>query len=90
MVQQELEEEVASKSLTGTLMKISRKLIQPFKQRTRVLLIDDSETVLQVMSRWLEKQGCVVYSAENGREGLYAMQLMPYDLVFVDFLMVRV
>jgi len=89
MVQQEIEEDEMKRSLTGALKRLGRKVSTPFQSRTRVLLVDDSETVLTVMSKWLENKGCVVYSAENGREGLYALQIMQYDLVFVDFLMVR-
>ena len=86
-IKKDLYEEEASKSITGVLRNITRKLVQPFQSRLRVLLIDDSSTVLQIMTKWLEKQGCIALCAENGKEGLHALQALPFDLCFVDFLM---
>ena len=86
-IEKDLYEEEVSKSITGVLRNITRKLVKPFQSRLRVLLVDDSATVLQIMTKWLEKQGCIALCAENGREGLHALQTIPFDLCFVDFLM---
>ena len=61
----------------------------PLKTPVRVLVIDDSVAIQKVMKRWLECNGCVVTSAENGKVGLFLLKEQQFDIAFVDFLMVR-
>ena len=55
----------------------------------RVLLVDDSLVIIKVMRRWLESNGCIVTSAENGKVALELLKLHSFDITFIDFLMVR-
>ena len=50
----------------------------------RVLLVEDSPTNQIVSSRILQKFGCVVDLAENGKEAVDALLGGSYDLVFMD------
>jgi signal transduction histidine kinase/HPt (histidine-containing phosphotransfer) domain-containing protein len=49
-----------------------------------VLLVDDSAVNREVARRWLEKWGCEVSMAVNGREAFEAVQQKSYDLVLMD------
>jgi CheY-like chemotaxis protein len=53
----------------------------------QVLLVDDSITVLKILSIWLTKNNCVVTKALNGFQALELMKVNAYDLVLLDFLM---
>ena len=51
-----------------------------------VLIIDDSSTIRLILRRFLDKMGCQVVEAENGREGLDRLKEMPHvDIVLVDW-----
>jgi PleD family two-component response regulator len=54
----------------------------------RVLVVDDSVPIVKMLTRWLEKQGCIVSSAPNGKIGLAMLQEHQYDILLLDFLMV--
>ena len=56
----------------------------------RVLLVDDSVAIQKVMKRWLENNGCIVTSAQNGKVGLALLKEQNFDITFMDFLMVSV
>jgi CheY-like chemotaxis protein len=51
---------------------------------TRVLIVEDNLTNQRVAQRMLERAGCFVSVAFNGREGLDAFRTQPFDLVFMD------
>jgi CheY-like chemotaxis protein len=53
----------------------------------RVLLADDNEINLVVISRMLEKQGHRIDTAGNGLEAVEAVRTRPYDLVVMDIMM---
>ena len=55
----------------------------------RVLVVDDSSAIQKVLKRWLESNGCIVTSAENGKNGLALLKEQNFDITFMDFLMVR-
>ena len=55
----------------------------PITQR-RVLLVDDNVVNQKVASKVLEKMGCRVDVAANGREAVDSWSRMPYDLIFMD------
>jgi len=57
---------------------------------TRVLVADDSETVLLMLRRRLEDEGYEVITAEDGKEALEAIEgPMAPDVVLLDAMMPR-
>ncbi len=61
-------------------------------KRLNVLVVDDDNVAINVLSPSLLARGCEVTSAHNGREGLATLLKSvelrkPFDLVFVDLLM---
>lgn len=53
----------------------------------RVLLVDDDTTLRMALTRYLEKRGYAVQSAESGAEALKLFELDPPDLVVSDVMM---
>jgi CheY-like chemotaxis protein/signal transduction histidine kinase len=56
-------------------------------RKMRALLIEDSEVSRKSMRRMLTKLGFEVVEAENGMNGLKALHVKLFDIVFCDFLM---
>ncbi|MEI6512701.1 MAG: PAS domain S-box protein [bacterium] len=54
------------------------------KKHTRVLVVDDNTTNLEVTLLLLQKLGYTVDTARNGLEALRAFSNYPYDLVLMD------
>ena len=54
------------------------------KVHARVLVVDDNTTNQKVARLMLENLGCRVDVAANGKEALELLDLLPYDLVFMD------
>lgn len=55
--------------------------------RCRVLVVEDDSTNLAVCKRLLEKSGCDVAVASNGKEALDAIAVLELDLVLMDIQM---
>lgn len=55
----------------------------------RVLVIDDSPTILKVVQLVLSKAGFIVEVAETGEEGLELARQSPPQLILLDFVMPR-
>mmetsp|Transcript_51311 Transcript_51311/g.69880 ORF Transcript_51311/g.69880 Transcript_51311/m.69880 type:complete len:698 (-) Transcript_51311:644-2737(-) len=53
----------------------------------RVLVIEDSTTIRKLLCKSLRLVGCETDQAEDGQQGLQALQKCHYDLVLVDFMM---
>ena len=53
----------------------------------RILVIDDSPTILKVVQLVLSKAGFEVVTAASGEEGLELAMATPPDLIFLDFVM---
>lgn len=53
----------------------------------RVLLIDDSQTVLEMVSAYLEDAGLLVSTAESGEQGLAVIGAVQPDIVVCDMQM---
>jgi CheY-like chemotaxis protein len=54
---------------------------------TRILVIDDEESVRTVLRQILEKEGYEIGDAENGAVGLKLLYAHPPDLVITDLFM---
>ena len=53
----------------------------------KILLIDDEQDILEILSYNLEKEGYEVFTANNGNEGIEkAKQILP-DLILLDVMM---
>ena len=52
-----------------------------------ILIIDDEQSIRDLLKEVLEKAGHRVIEAKNGREGLGLYQQQPVDLVIMDLLM---
>lgn len=57
------------------------------EKRSRVLIADDSMIDLMSLQKLLEKAGCDVVTASNGREAVEEFDTGDYDLVLMDILM---
>jgi two-component system, chemotaxis family, chemotaxis protein CheY len=51
---------------------------------TRVLTVDDSRTMLDMLRVALTSRGFTVVQAENGKQGLEALENGPFDVVISD------
>jgi two-component system, sensor histidine kinase and response regulator len=51
--------------------------------RMRVLIVEDNAVNQMVAARLLEKLGCRVDLAANGREAVEMIGLLPYDAIFM-------
>jgi two-component system alkaline phosphatase synthesis response regulator PhoP len=53
----------------------------------KILLIDDEQDILEILSYNLRKEGYQVYTANNGNEGIAkAKEIIP-DLILLDVMM---
>ncbi len=53
-------------------------------RQARILVIDDEDSVRDVLSRMLKAKGHQVAVASNGEEGIERFRSEPFDLVFTD------
>ncbi len=56
----------------------------PSPSRLRVLLAEDNPVNAKLAARLLEKLGCVVELAANGKEVLAALERIDYEILFMD------
>jgi signal transduction histidine kinase/ActR/RegA family two-component response regulator len=59
-------------------------------RRARILVIDDEDSVRDILSRMLKTKGHKVVVAPNGEEGIERFKSEPFDLVFTDLGMPKV
>lgn len=57
---------------------------------SRVLVVDDEPMVRDVLARYLEKDGFVVETAEDGEGALTALQRSSPDVVLLDLMLPRI
>lgn len=60
---------------------------KPKKETGRVLVLDDDRQTRKMMRRILEKTGCDVQTAADGREAIRYFRENPADLVITDLIM---
>jgi DNA-binding response OmpR family regulator len=53
----------------------------------RILIIDDERSIHEVVRAYLERDGFIVYSASNGREGLELALSKPPALIVLDLML---
>jgi DNA-binding NtrC family response regulator len=53
-------------------------------EQTRILVIDDDESIRETLSKALEKAGYVVETAESGTEAIEKAQANFYNLALID------
>jgi response regulator RpfG family c-di-GMP phosphodiesterase len=58
-------------------------------ERARVLVVDDEETIREMLGEFLELEGYHVTTAVDGMEALDALDGAPFDLVLTDMKMPR-
>ncbi len=56
-------------------------------EKTKLLIIDDDEQLVEAMCLYLTKAGYEVSTASNGRDGLQTMYLDRPDLIVLDIMM---
>jgi CheY-like chemotaxis protein len=56
-------------------------------RKTRVLVIDDDEAVLEATTGLLRSEGFDVVAAPHGEAGVEAVKARPFDVVIVDVFM---
>ena len=57
------------------------------KNKTQILLVDDTEITLEVLQRNLEEQCYKVFTAQNVSEALSVLEIQKIDLVITDYKM---
>lgn len=55
--------------------------------RKKILLVDDEQDILEMLSYNLEKEGYEVHTASNGNEGVAAAKKIVPDLILLDVMM---
>lgn len=55
--------------------------------KTKILIVDDEESILNLVSSYLRPEGYVVYTASDGPTGLMAAQAYKPDLVVLDVML---
>lgn len=53
-------------------------------EQSRILIIDDQESIRKSLKLALEREGYLVETAENGREAIRKSKGRPYNLALVD------
>ena len=56
-------------------------------KKKKILLIDDEEDILEILSYNLEKEGYLVTTATNGNDGILKAKEMIPDLILLDVMM---
>jgi CheY-like chemotaxis protein len=54
------------------------------ENKKKILIVDDTKSYLLVVSQKLEEEGFSVVTAENGQEGLDAVEKEKPDLILLD------
>jgi len=84
-----LEKPIQSEVLTAAIGRASEKLSEreELSYKNSLLLIDDDQLTLKLLTRALEREGYTVYSADNGKDGLKIIESNKIDVLIVDIQM---
>jgi DNA-binding response OmpR family regulator len=55
--------------------------------RGRILIVDDDPNTLEILRRWLAREGYETISADNGRACLEILAKQPVDVIVLDVMM---
>lgn len=92
----ELQDLIAKKKLYQSIimreknedLAILKKMNQVlFKHITKILIADDDDVILDLLSGHFEDLRCLVFKASNGYDALMTMQIESPDLVMLDIMM---
>lgn len=53
----------------------------------KILIVDDENKIVEVIKSYLEKEGCVVFEAFNGKEALEIFERVNPDLLVLDLML---
>lgn len=56
-------------------------------ENKKILVVDDEEKILEVISSYLTSKGCFVYVAQTGQKGLEIFQKETIDFVILDLML---
>jgi two-component system alkaline phosphatase synthesis response regulator PhoP len=56
-------------------------------KKTKILVVDDEQDIIEILRYNLEKEGFEVHQATNGREGMKVAESVRPDLVILDIMM---
>ena len=59
----------------------------PSEPKTSVLVVDDEDTIREVVRRYLEREGFAVREADDGYAALDAIAESPPDLIVLDLML---
>lgn len=75
-------------ALSDGLQHISAEARIPSKETSaRILLVEDDEVTQFAVRKLLEKLGCIVFSARNGKEAIDSLNAEDFDLILMDIQM---
>jgi len=81
-----LEKPMNFDELSAAIGRAQEKLLEKeeLAYKSTILVIDDDEGALYSLKRFLEKEGCEVFSATNGADGLYLIEHNKIDILLTD------
>jgi CheY-like chemotaxis protein len=69
---------------------LQRIRVQLAADHPTILIIDDNDALIDMMSRYLTQQACQVISANNGQDGWRLARELPPDAIILDVMMPHV
>lgn len=57
------------------------------KRNARIMIVDDDPHTLEILRRWLQREGYVTVSAEDGPSCLQALEAEPVEVIVLDVMM---
>ncbi len=76
---------VQKNELLSAMKKITQRI--PEKKSNKILVIDDDDSVTDLVQIILENEGCTVLKAHNGKKGLELAEKEQPDLIILDLVM---
>src|SRR4030095_3399307 len=76
-------------AMSAVLMRREQEIAGSTLAGTRVMIVDDSNTIRRSAEIFLRQAGCEVILAENGFEALAKIEEHQPDLIFMDVIMPR-